>query len=72
MDPALEGGAEISGPETNQGGGNYENRRRQIGAQTYRARTSQKHAFEDALAPYCRGFLRLAARCLLATGATRF
>ena len=71
MDPALEGGAEISGPETNQGGGNYENRRRQIGAQTYRARTS-KSTLLRTLAPYCRGFLRLAARCLLATGATRF
>jgi hypothetical protein len=41
LDLALEGGAEISGPETNQGGDDYENRRRQIGAQTYRVRTPE-------------------------------
>jgi hypothetical protein len=39
MDPAFEGGAEISGPEANQGCDDYENRRWQIEAQTYRAPT---------------------------------
>jgi len=39
VDRALEGGAEISGPEANQGGDDYENRRWQIEAPTYPTHT---------------------------------
>ena len=63
MDPALEGGAEISGPETNQGDDDYENRRWQIEAPIYPTR--KKHVVEAALAQCCRSFPRSAALCSL-------